>query len=133
MLCRSPNSPRLKRRRGCGALPRRLARLNVQQPAVSRRIAALEARLGGPLFLRTKPRLTLTANGETLFRAVSKGFQSIRAEIQRLEAAHGAAPVVVNASIGFTSLYLMPRLGEFHARHPEHSVQIVTPRSEPRL
>lgn len=100
--------------------------LNVQQPAISRQVAALELRLGGPLFLRTKPKLTLTANGEALFRAVSGGFQSIRTEIRRLEASRRAAPVVVNVSIGFASLYLMPRLGDFHARHPEHSVQIVT-------
>ncbi len=100
--------------------------LNVQQPAISRRIAALEAQLETPLFLRTKPHLTLTPSGEALFRVVTSGFGSIRKEVRRIEAMKSAAPVVVNASIGFTSLYLMPRLAEFQARFPDYPVQIVT-------
>ncbi|MEO0822291.1 MAG: LysR substrate-binding domain-containing protein [Pseudomonadota bacterium] len=100
--------------------------LNVQQPAISRQVAALEALLDARLFKRTKPRLTLTAEGEALFRTVSDGFDAMRAEMRRIEAGRRDAPVVVNAPIGFTSLYLMPRLAEFQAMAPEHPIQIVT-------
>ena len=100
--------------------------LNVQQPAVSRQIAALESALGARLFERTKPQLTLTAQGETLFRAVSDGFGGVRAAMRRIQADDGQAPVVVNATIGFTSLYLMPRLPQFQLLNPHHRIQIVT-------
>ncbi|MEO1121339.1 MAG: LysR family transcriptional regulator [Pseudomonadota bacterium] len=100
--------------------------LNVQQPAISRQVAALEAQLGTRLFLRTKPRLTLTAEGAALYRVVDQGFDAIRAEMRSLSASAKDGPIVVNAAIGFTSLYLMPRLAAFQAAHPDLPVQIVT-------
>ncbi len=100
--------------------------LNVQQPSVSRHVSALEAELGAPLFLRSKPRLTLTKEGEILAGAVSQGFEAIRNGLETLRALKEDGTFVVSASIGFTSLYLLPRLAEFQARFPETKVQIVT-------
>lgn len=100
--------------------------LNVQQPAVSRQVAALEASLGVRLFVRTKPRLKLTANGEVLAEAVAKGFDALRKGICDLQDRQRPSAIVVNAAIGFTSFYLLPRLAEFQSRHPEVQVQVVT-------
>ena len=100
--------------------------LNVQQPAISRQVAALEEGLGVALFLRTKPRLTLTADGERLARVVSQGFEAIRAELDEIQTGHGAGAIIVNAPIGFTSLFLLPRLAEFQALYPDVKVQVVT-------
>ena len=100
--------------------------LNVQQPAISRRIAGLEEALGVTLFLRTKPRLTLTPQGEALFRAVAKGFAAIQGGLDEVTTQKPGQEIVVNAPIGFTSLYLLPRLAEFQALHPELRVQVVT-------
>jgi DNA-binding transcriptional LysR family regulator len=100
--------------------------LNVQQPAISRQIAALEAEVGTQLFLRTKPALTLTPEGEALFASVSKGFDEVRRGFDQLRDRRRANVLVVNAAIGFTSLFLMPRLGAFQAAFPDIELEIVT-------
>ena len=100
--------------------------LNVQQPAISRQVAALEAALGVKLFLRTKPKLTLAPEGETLFAAVSSGLEAIRNGAQTVQQARRDDVIVVNAAIGFTSLYLLPRMAEFQARFPETRLEVVT-------
>lgn len=100
--------------------------LNVQQPAISRQVAALEATLGVALFLRSKPRLTLTEEGQTLADAVSRGFGAIRAAFEDIRARDSHNSIVVSAAIGFTSLYLLPRLAGFQTLHPDIKVQIMT-------
>jgi len=100
--------------------------LNVHQPAISRQIAKLEEKLGTQLFKRTKPRLTLTHHGSVLFRATSDGFDGIRTAVRTISEESSSPLVVVNAAIGFTSLYLMPRLADFQASFPTYRVQIVT-------
>ena len=100
--------------------------MNVQQPAVSRQVAALEEALGARLFLRSKPRLTLTAEGETLFSAVSAGLAAIRSGAETVVAASREDVLAVNAAIGFTSLYLLPQLAEFQDRYPELRLEVVT-------
>lgn len=105
---------------------RAAAELNVQQPAISRQIAALEAEVGTQLFLRTKPALTLTPEGEALFASVSKGFDEVRRGFEQLRDRRRSKVLVVNAAIGFTSLFLMPRLGAFQAAFPDIELEIVT-------
>lgn len=100
--------------------------LNVQQPAVSRQVAALEEALGVALFVRTKPRLTLTQEGETLAIAVRKGLEAMRGGVDAVQSRSDHGRIEVSAAIGFTSLYLLPRLAEFQALHPEIKVQVVT-------
>ena len=105
---------------------RAASELNVLQPAVSRQIAALEADLGCKLFLRSKPNLTLTPEGEALAAAVASGMATIRTTVQALRARRGSETLVINTSIGFASCFLMSRLGDFGARHPEVEVELVT-------
>lgn len=100
--------------------------LNVQQPAVSRQVAALEAALDTPLFVRSKPRLTLTEEGEQLASSVSRGFDAIRADMDNIRSRQKESRIVVSAAIGFTTLYLLPRLAVFQMSHPDIKVQIVT-------
>ena len=100
--------------------------LNVLQPAISRQIAVLESELETALFVRTKPRLTLTADGEALYAAVANGLEVIRSAANTIRQKKRENVVVVNAAIGFTSLYLLPRLGDFQSRYPDVKLQIVT-------
>jgi DNA-binding transcriptional LysR family regulator len=100
--------------------------MNVQQPAISRQIAALEADLGTQLFVRSKPRLTLTEDGELLANAVGTGLDAIRQGLDTLRGRYNTATLKVSASIGFTSLYLLPRLAEFQATFPDIKLQVVT-------
>lgn len=100
--------------------------LNVQQPAISRHVSALEAELGVALFVRSKPRLTLTTEGEILAEAVASGFDAIRTGLETLRAQNQDETVIVSASIGFTSLYLLPRLAEFQSAFPDIKLQVIT-------
>jgi DNA-binding transcriptional LysR family regulator len=53
------------------------SRLRISQPAVSRRIADLERRIGFDLFKRTHRRVCITPEGQTLYREVEKSFIGI--------------------------------------------------------
>ncbi|MEM7076345.1 MAG: LysR substrate-binding domain-containing protein [Pseudomonadota bacterium] len=100
--------------------------LNVLGPAIGRQVALLEDYLATPLFRRTKPRLTLTREGDVLAKAVAAGFAEIRDCLTHLRKDAFPPAIVVNAAIGFTSFYLLPRMADLQGRHPEIEVQIVT-------
>ena len=100
--------------------------LGVQPPAVSRQIAELEATLGVELFVRSKPRLTLTAKGEELFSAVSIGLNEIRQACERVSQRKEENRLRVETSISFVSCWLLARLPDFHRRYPEIDLQLLT-------
>ena len=92
--------------------------LNVTQPAVSRSIRQLEGALGISLFTRSHRSVELTEAGEILSQAVSAGFGRILEAARRL---HGRAHahVTLLTSAAFANYWLVPRLSDFHAHHPE--------------
>ena len=96
--------------------------LHLTQSAVSRQILALEADLGLPVFERRHRTLAFTASGETLFRAATRSLSELQGTIDKLRP--GEHPVTINASIGVTTLWLLPRLGAFQARHPEIDLRV---------
>ena len=98
----------------------------ILQPAISRHIATLEAALGTTLFIRKKPKLELTYDGETLLAAVSSGFGQITHAVNAIRDRNSTRSFVVNASIGFASCFLMPRLSDFNARYPAAELELVT-------
>jgi LysR family glycine cleavage system transcriptional activator len=99
---------------------------NVQQPAISRRIAELEEDLGVALFERTRPSLRLSPDGERLAAAVAHGLSHIAQAVGHIRH-HGARPsLVVDVTIGFASCWLLARLAGFRARHPEIEIQVTT-------
>lgn len=98
--------------------------LGVTPPAVSRRLAALEARLGVRLLNRTTRRLSLTPEGE---RYLEEGDGILR-DIERLERSLAASRETprgllrINASFGFGRRHLSPAVSAFVGRHPEVEV-----------
>lgn len=98
--------------------------LGVTPPAVSRRLAALEARLGVRLLNRTTRRLSLTPEGE---RYLEDGEQILR-DIEQLErslAASREAPrglLRINATFGFGRRHLSPAIADFVRVYPEVEV-----------
>ncbi|MFN3642635.1 MAG: LysR substrate-binding domain-containing protein [Gemmobacter sp.] len=100
--------------------------LNIQPPAVSRQIAALEAELGTPLFLRTKPRLTLTADGRALLAAVTEGFAVIERACAAAPGSARRTRLRVQCTIGFATCFLLRRLPAFEALHPDIAIDLVT-------
>lgn len=95
--------------------------LGVTPPAVSRRLAAVEERLGVRLLNRTTRRLSLTPEGE---RYAEEGAR-ILGEVDALERGLAAARDVprgrlrINATFGFGRRHLGPALSGFVRRHPQ--------------
>ena len=109
-----------------GSLAAAARSLDVAAPAVTKRLAALEARLGQRLFQRTTRRVTPTAEGETVCeRAVAllQGFSALEAELQEHKT-EPAGLVRLAATFGFGRLWLGPALAVFQERHPRIEIQL---------
>ena len=100
--------------------------LCVSQPAVSQTIRQLEAALGVTLFLRAQKGIRLTAEGQTLFQYVKRGYETIlqgeHALQSMLELEQGE--IHIGASDMTLKYYLLPYLERFHERHPEVKVNV---------
>ena len=109
-----------------GSMARAAQELGVTPPSVSKRLAALEARLGVRLLQRTTRRIALTPEGETY---VTEGSR-VLAELDALERSVAGATAVprgllkINASFGFGRRHVAPALSRFVKRHPELQVQL---------
>ncbi len=101
--------------------------LGVSQAATSRQIRNLEDNLDLELFRREGRRIKLTAAGEQLFAAVTMGFGHIMATIDGLRQQHRTGHhLTVASTVAFSSLWLMPRLGRFHADNPDCELRLIS-------
>lgn len=97
--------------------------LAVTQSAVSRQIKTLEEALATALFARYNRRLELTEAGLRLSRGVSRALADLETAVSEVS---GSAPQVltVTTPLSFASLWLVPRLADFRARHPGIDVRL---------
>ena len=101
--------------------------LNLSQSAISRQISALEGELGTPLFHRHARGLSLTEQGDSLYRTAHE----VSAKLAMTEAILGEArerptgKLKVTTTVGFGSTWLTPRIGEFLELYPEVNVDLV--------
>ena len=109
-----------------GSLAAAARSLDVAPPVVTKRLAALEKRLGQRLFQRTTRRVSPTSEGETLCERATvllQGFSALEAELQeRKEEPTGL--IRLAATFGFGRLWLGPALARFQARHPRIEIQL---------
>lgn len=98
--------------------------LFLTQSAVSRQIHGLETALGVKLFERAHRSIRFTPEGELLFPAADNAMQLLQDALGVLDDSLRRRPVTVTASIGFVSLWLLPRLREFQIRHPDVEVRL---------
>jgi LysR family glycine cleavage system transcriptional activator len=98
--------------------------LFITQSAVSRQIKALEDNLGLKLFERRPRSLTLTDNGQALYRIATDVLDRLQAATDRLRAETRARQLSITTTTGFASLWLIPRLRRFTALHPDIDVRI---------
>lgn len=100
--------------------------LRLAPSAVTKRLAALEARLDLRLFQRSTRHVSPTPEGETLCeRAVAllRSFRDVEAELRERQA-EPTGLVRLAATFGFGRLWLGPALAEFQARHPRLQIQL---------
>ncbi len=100
--------------------------LRVTAGAVSHQIVNLEQFLGTKLFQRHHRRVVPTGAGRAYLREVQKGLQRIAHATQALSASLDRSVLRLMAPPTFAARWLMPRLADFHARHPDISVQVAT-------
>ncbi|MDB5979854.1 MAG: transcriptional regulator [Pseudomonas sp.] len=109
-----------------GSLAATARELGVTPPAISKRLTALEARLGVRLINRTTRSMSLTTEGELYFSHASRILTQID-EVEQLVSSSRATPkglIRVNASLGFGRRYIGPALAAFFARYPEVEIQL---------
>jgi len=96
--------------------------LFVTQSALSRQVQALEAALGVALFERRHRALALTAAGAAFHREIASTLAMIAAAADRVREREPG--VTLTTTVSFASLWIVPRLSAFRARHPDVEVYI---------
>jgi DNA-binding transcriptional LysR family regulator len=110
-----------------GSVSRAAEALHLSSAAASRRLAALEQRLGARLVQRNTRRLSLTEVGESFYRRC----KALVAELREAEAAVNEAVVQptgllrITGSLSFCMMHIAPLLPAFHDLHPLLRVEIV--------
>ena len=102
-------------------------RMKVGQPAVSKTIAQLEAKLAVRLFVRTTRGLTPTEAGQRFYERAKNAIEAAEdAEFQaRGAGASLSGTLRVYAGVTFARLHIVPVIPEFLAEHPELRLDVV--------
>lgn len=89
--------------------------LSVTHGAVSRHIKSLEDMFGIPLLVRGARSVQATPEGARLAMELSSAFALISSSIEQLQ----PGPLTLSCSSTIMMSWLIPRIGAFHALHPE--------------
>ena len=118
-----------------GSLAGAAATLDVVPSVITKRLGALEARLGQRLFDRTTRRLSVTAEGEAVClhaRTLLDGFAALESELgERQNELTGT--VRLAATFGFGRRWLGPAVAAFQARHPALQIELMLTEQLPDL
>ena len=110
----------------CGSLSAAARELQVSTPAVSKRLAALESRLGVRLLNRTTRRLALTHEGETYLASARRILGEIETLERELQGARTEPTGLlrVNATLGFGRMHVAPAIASYVRAYPKVEVQL---------
>lgn len=102
-------------------------RLGLSPAAASKRLAALEERLGARLVNRTTRRLSTTQAGQAFYEEVRAILAAAEAAEARVSgrAERPSGPLRVSAPTSFGRLHVAPHLPAFLARFPEVSAELL--------
>jgi LysR family glycine cleavage system transcriptional activator len=106
-----------------GNLSRAAEHLNLTVSALSHQMRGLEERLGQRLFTRGARGVSLTEDGERLLAGIEAPLQAIERSLRRCET---PSDDILSVSLmpSMASSWLMPRLPDFLARHPELQINL---------
>lgn len=110
----------------CGSFSRAAERLALPKSTVSRRVAALEDRLGERLLIRSTRRLQVTEFGEILLehaRQVAEEVDAVKAAIEHRQA-RPSGRLRVSMPSDFASLLLTEMLHAFSRLHPAVTLEL---------
>ncbi|SPH19926.1 Glycine cleavage system transcriptional activator [Ascidiaceihabitans donghaensis] len=100
------------------------AALGVSHAAVSQQLKALEKHLGVALLDRSGRALSLTDEGRHLADAALEGFAKMADAAAHITGANDARPLHLSVTPSFAASWLMPRLPDFRAQHPEINILV---------
>ena len=109
-----------------GSLAATAQQLGLTPPAVSKRLAAIERRLGVRLLQRTTRRISLTPEGETYLVDGARVLEELDA-LERTVSGSKAVPkglVRISATLGFGRQHIAPALSKFVRHYPNVEVQL---------
>lgn len=109
-----------------GSFTKAAEELHVSQSAVSRQVSIIESYLGVKLLNRERRGVTLTETGRIYQRQISQAFVQISAATQDLLASGRSGPIKLRAYNTFAANWLIRRLPDFRAIHPELDILLCT-------
>ncbi|MDO3622877.1 LysR family transcriptional regulator [Ralstonia pseudosolanacearum] len=118
-----------------GSLSAAARNLGITTPAISKRLAQMEARIGMPLVTRTTRRMSLTPEGEVFLEHARRILGEIDDLDQLLTQAKGRPRGLlrVNATLGFGRRHIAPAISEYVRQYPGVDVQLQLTADPPPL
>ncbi|MFV3415832.1 LysR substrate-binding domain-containing protein [Pseudomonas nitroreducens] len=116
-----------------GSFHKAAEELHLTQSAISQQIRSLESFVEQPLFYRSGRRVALTDAGADLLSTTQSMLQQLAVGIRRLDQYRKPNQLVVNTTPAFARHWLVPRLGDFHARHPQIDLWLLTTDDTPDM
>jgi len=101
--------------------------LHVTPAAVSQQIKLLEDHLGVALFKRGKV-LTLSEPAGDVLHLVTEAFDQLERAMLKIRSGRTSGPLIVSTPPAFAARWLIPRMDDFHAHHPEVDIQLLATR-----
>jgi len=100
--------------------------LHLTHSAVSQQLRHLEVQLGVALFDRRARRIVLNAAGSALLQAIGPALDQIDAGVRAATAAATGAQARLRVTVlpSFAQRWLLPRMGDWHARHPDIALEL---------
>lgn len=100
--------------------------LSVTPAAVSQQVKTLEDTVKVQLFARGSRGIALTEAGRSYLKELSRHIAGIRQATDRLVEARDRRVLRVQVNATFALRWLIPKLADFHARHPDTPVSVTT-------
>ena len=100
--------------------------LGLSQVAVSKQVKQLELKLREQLFVRHARSLELTKVGEAYLPKVRDAFERLSDGTQEVFGERHSDILTIRSVVGFSVNWLAPRLPDFHAKHPNIALRIVS-------
>lgn len=98
--------------------------LNVTHAAIAHHVRNLEAEFAQSLIVRQGRGIAVTAAGLQFAKTLRAGFALIEESVETLRAQGHDRPLAISVTPAFAEQWLMPRIGDFWAEHPDVSLNI---------
>lgn len=108
----------------CQSFSKAARELNVTHAAIAHHVRSLEAEFSENLIVRQGRGVAVTPTGLQLAESLQSGFSIIANGVEKLRSQSEDRPLNISVTPAFATNWLMPRIGEFWAKHPEVSLNI---------